>query len=256
VKRAALLVALLAAFGATNAEAELTQKGDLFIHFAGGIAPRALPRRSAAPISVHVEGTIRQIGGAAPPALRHIEIALNRAGQLETAGLATCSRSRIRGVSTAEAIRACGGALIGDGGYTVRTTLPAQTTTVSPGEILLFNGRDHGHPSILAKASQTEPVPVQGLFVFSIRHRPSGAYGYVIAANVPAGLSRNGYLKSIYLHLGRNYTFRGRPRSYLRAACAAPAGFRSALFPFAHASMSFDDGLTLSSTLTRSCRVR
>ncbi|HET9153693.1 MAG TPA: hypothetical protein VFN85_06230 [Solirubrobacterales bacterium] len=256
MKRAALLAVLLAAIAATDAEAELTQKGDLFVHFDGGIAPRALPRRAAAPISVHVEGTIRQIGGAAPPALSRIEVALNRAGRLETEGLPVCTRGRIRDAGPAEAIGACGPALIGSGGYTVRTTLPGQTVTVSPGEILLFNSRDHGRPSILAKASQSEPVPLRGLFVFSIRHRRRGAYGYVIAARVPPGISRDGYLKSIYLQLGRTYAFRGRRRSYLRAACAAPAGFRSALFPFAHASMSFADGRTLSSTLTRSCRVR
>lgn len=256
MKRAAVLAVLLAATGTTSAKAELTQRGDLFVRFSGGISPRALPRRLAAPISVHIEGTIRQIGAAAPPALSHIEVALNRAGNLETAGLATCSRDRIRDVSSAVAIRACGPALIGDGGYTVRTTLPSQTTTVSPGEILLFNSRDHGHPSILAKATQKEPVPLRGLFVFSIRHLRSGTYGYVIAADVPPGISRDGYLKSIYLHLGRTYAFRGRRHSYLSAACPAPAGFRSALFPFAHASMSFDDGRTLSSTLTRSCQVR
>jgi hypothetical protein len=256
VKRAALLAALVAALAATSARAELTQKGDLFVHFDGGISPRALPRHLAAPISVHIEGTVRQIGGASPPALRHIEVALNRAGRLETDGLAVCPSARLRGLSAAAAIRACGGALIGDGGYTVKTTLADQGSTVSPGEILLFNSRDHGQPSILAKASQSEPVPLQGLFVFSIRHRRRGAYGYVIAAKLPAGISRDGYLRSIYLHLGRDYSFRGRRRSYLRAACAAPAGFRAALFPFARASMSFEDGRTLSSTLTRSCRVR
>ena len=44
-------------------------------------------------------------------------------------------------------------------------------------------------------------------------------------------------------------------RSYLSAACDAPAGFPGASFPFAHASMTFADGRTLASTLTRSCRV-
>ena len=50
--------------------------------------------------------------------------------------------------------------------------------------------------------------------------------------------------------------YRGQRRSYLSATCDAPAGFPGATFPFAHASMTFADGRTLSSTLTRSCKVR
>lgn len=256
MKRAVLVGVLLTAIAAATAAAELTQKGDLFVRFSGGISPRALPRHSPAPISVRIEGRIRQIGGASPPALRHVEVALNRAGRLQSEGLAVCRASRIRGSSSAAAIKACGRALIGSGGYTALRTLPGQPDNLSAGEILLFNGRDHGRPTILAKASQTEPVPAQRLFVLHIHHRRRGTYGYVIEGEVPADLSRHGYLRSIYFNLGRTYTFRGRRRPYLRAACAAPAGFRSALFPFAHASLSFDDGRVLSSTLTRSCRVR
>lgn len=248
-----LLLLLLAC--ATPSQAALSQKGNLFIRFDGGISPNKLPRHSRAPISVRVEGTIRQIGGDSPPGLRHMEVAVNRAGRLETRGLPVCKQSRIRSATAAEALAACGASLVGSGGYTVRTTLPDQTDTVSPGEILLFNSRNHGHAMILAQASQTEPVPIERVFVFDIRHS-DGTYGTVVDADVPAGLSRHGYLKSIYLHLGRTYTYRGERRSYLSASCAAPAGFSQALFPFARAAMSFDDGRTLSSAISRTCRVR
>jgi hypothetical protein len=72
MKRASLalvvsLVALLSA-AVVPAHAELSQKGNLFIRFDGGISPNTLPRSVPAPISVRVEGTIRQIGGAEPPA--------------------------------------------------------------------------------------------------------------------------------------------------------------------------------------------
>lgn len=241
--------------GPAAAGAALTQKGDLFIRFDGGISPKTLPRHSPVPISVRVEGTIKQIGGEDPPALNHIEIALNRAGLLETTGLPVCKQNRIRGETTAEAIATCGPALVGTGGYTVRTSLPNQEPTVSPGEVLLFNGRDHGHAAILAHVFQTEPIPVGRVFVFKIKHG-HGAYGNVVSADVPAALSSHGYLRSIYLQLQRRYTYRGKQRSYLSASCNAPAGFSQALFPFAHASMSFDDGSVLSSTISRTCRAR
>jgi hypothetical protein len=249
----AVLLPLLVA--ATPAQAALSQEGNLFIRFDGGISPNALPRSARAPISVRLEGTIRQLGGDHPPGLRRMKVALNRAGQIEAKGLPVCRQDEIRSLSTVEALAACGSSLVGSGGYTVRTTLPNQDESVSPGEILLFNGRDRGHEAILAHAYQTEPVPVSRVFVFRITHR-GGTYGTVIDAEVPPGLSRHGYLKSIYLHLGRTYAYRGKRRSYLSASCAAPAGFSRALFPFVRASMSFDDGRTLSSTISRTCRVR
>jgi hypothetical protein len=42
----------------------------------------------------------------------------------------------------------------------------------------------------------------------------------------------------------------------MSAPCRAPRGVKEAAFKFAFASMLFDDGRTLSSTLTRTCRVR
>ena len=57
------------------------------------------------------------------------------------------------------------------------------------------------------------------------------------------------------MDLHRDFTYRGRPRSYLSAACPAPPGFPGAPFPFARAAITFADGPTLTSTLTRSCRV-
>ena len=68
VSRALAFIAALAlvATAATPAQAELSQKGNLFVRFDGGISPKALPRESRAPVGVHLEGTIRQIGGQHP----------------------------------------------------------------------------------------------------------------------------------------------------------------------------------------------
>ena len=113
----------------------------------------------------------------------------------------------------------------------------------------------HGRPAILGHLYQSFPAPITKIIVFSIR-RTGGAFGTVIAGTLPQSVNRNGYLRSIFLQLQRRYVFRGSPRAYLSARCAAPAGFPGALFPFARASMSFDDGRTLSSTLVRSCKVK
>lgn len=257
LKRVLVLLAALAALLTVTAlaEAELTASGNLFIRFDGGISPRSLPRSTLAPIAVRVEGTIRVPSGEDPPALRAIRVAVNREGHLRTRGLPICRRSQISTADPAEALGACGRGLVGSGGFRGTTAFKGQSAQdrVS-GQILLFNSLAHGHSAILAHVFQVEPVPTTRLLVFEIRRTP-GTFGTVLHANLPASLSQNGHLTSIFLQLHRHYTFHGQPRDYLSARCAAPVGFPGATFAFARTSMSFADGRTLSSTLTRSCRV-
>ena len=122
------------------------------------------------------------------------------------------------------------------------------------GRILAFNAIVEGHRAILAHVYGTDPVPTSRIVVFHIR-KAHGAYGTLLTGALPVSVNRYGYVKRISLSLHRNFTYRGRQRSYLSAACAAPPGFPGAVFPFARASMSFADGRTLASTLTRSCKV-
>jgi hypothetical protein len=137
----------------------------------------------------------------------------------------------------------------------VKSTIEGQPSTTINGEILLFNTRTDGHEAIFAHLYQAEPAPVTRLIVFHVR-RTRGAFRTILTGRLSPHLARNGYLKSIYLQLQRTYVVRGERRFYLSATCAAPKGVSVAAFSFAKASMSFEDGRTLSSTLTRSCRVR
>lgn len=253
--RLVLAVALLVAIGAATASGELVQRGNLFVRFDGGISPKALPRRTLAPIGVRIEGTVRVPKGQTPPSLRRITIALNRAGRLSARGLPACRKHRIEGATSTEALALCGTSLVGSGGIVARTTLPGQAPATVRAEVLLFNGTEDGRPVILGHVYQSKPTPLTRIVVFEVK-RSSGTFGTVIAGELPPSLNRNGYLRSIFLQLERRYPYRGHRRSYLSAACSAPAGFTRATFPFARASMTFSDGRTLSSTLVRSCLAR
>lgn len=240
---------------ASTAAAELVAKGDLFIRFEGGIAPTALPRHSLAPVAVRIGGRIRVPSRQDPPALRWIQVALNRNGHLQTRGLPTCRRGEIALASAAQALAACGPALVGGGGFTGRSTLEGQPPVTFPGQILLFNGRSGGRRVILAHVSQTTPVAIDRVVVFRIR-RSHGTFGTVLTGSLPPSINRNGYLTSIFLQLQRRYVYRGRRVAYLSADCPVPQGFTKATFPFARATVRFSDGRTLSATMTRTCTVR
>lgn len=257
LKRVAALAALTATFlfGAALASAELVERGDLFVKFQGGIAPTALPRDANAPISVRVDGTVRSLSGERPPALRFIAIAINRGGKIDTQGLPVCDRSLIEPASARQALAECGSALVGTGRYTGALSLPEQGAFPLQGRILAFNGIVDGQRAILAHVYGKDPVPNSRIIVFRIRSA-GGTFGTILTASLPARLNRYGYLKRIILNLRREFVYRGRARSYLSAACAAPPGFTTAIFPFVRVAMAFSDGRKLASTLIRTCRVR
>jgi hypothetical protein len=256
IRSAALLATVIGLLiVAAPAGAELTARGDLFVKFSGGIAPEALPRDSRAPIAVSIVGTVKTLSGERPPALRGISIAINEGGKIDSRGLPVCRRSLIEPSSSAEALERCGGALVGRGSYDADIAFPEQSAFPTQGRILAFNARLNGKQAILAHIYGEEPVPITRIIVFRI-HEREGTFGTILKGYLPATLNRWGYLKRISLSLHRDYTYQGQQRSYLSAACGAPPGFPGATFPFARASMSFADGRTLASTLTRSCTVR
>lgn len=237
------------------ARAELTERGDLFVRFSGGISPQTLPRTVRAPITVHIKGVVRTLSGERPPGLRKISIAINRGGRIDTEGLPSCPKDRIATVTTAEALRACRAALVGSGWYSAAVSLAEQTTFPLHGRVLAFNSVVGGKKMILAQVYGASPLPNSRIVTFHIR-QSKGRFGTVLTAHLPARLNPYGYLKKIELSLHRNFVYKGRPHSYLSAACSAPRGLSGGLFPFAHVSMAFADGRTLASTLIRSCHVR
>ena len=241
--------------GASLANAELVERGNLFVKFAGGISPTNLPRHANAPIRVRIDGTVRTLSGERPPALRWISIEINRGGRIDTRGLPICRRSEIEAATSARALATCGPALVGAGRYLAGVTFPEQDTFPLQGRILAFNTVIGGERAILAHVYGRKPFPNSRIFVFHIR-RTSGTFGTVLTAALPKALNRNGYLKRIVLNLRRDFVYRGRKHSYLSAACGAPAGTNLGVFPFVRVGMTFADGRKLASTLIRSCTVR
>ena len=147
-------------------------------------------------------------------------------------------------------------ALEEEGAYAAKASFPEQATFPAQGHILAFNGLSEGQPVILAHVYGASPAPSTGVITFYIRRPRKGGYGTVLNANLPTSLQGYGYLKRISLDLHRSFTYKGARRSYLSASCAAPAGFPGATFPFARASMRFEGGVTLASTIIRSCKVK
>jgi hypothetical protein len=239
---------------AIPAQAELTQKGDLIASFQGGITPNKLPRTGTAPVSVRVAGNIKTTHGLRLPQLRKITVAINRAGKLYDKGLPTCKIQTIQPATEAIAKQRCADSIVGDGHVTLVVRLPSQADYISRNNLLAFNGpRRHGNKLILAQIYSKNP-PGAIILTFTVK-KHAGTYGNVIETTLPAYAENWAYLTGFEMNLGRTYTYKGKKRSYVSAACAAPPGFPGAIFPFGRASYSFGNGEVLTTKIARSCKV-
>jgi hypothetical protein len=255
-KRATAVAAAAAILlAAPLAAAEVTQNGTLRVSFEGKIAPHRLPRASKAPVAVTLAGDIKTTDGTDPPQLRTIEMAINRNGKLDYKGLPRCNFHQIQPASTAEAKASCRRSLVGNGTFKAAVALPDQSPFPSNGKILAFNGNLHGKPVIYAHIYGTTPLPTSFVLPFEIE-QGKGNYATTLVAELPQVAAEWGFVQGVSLTLRRNFTYEGKRHSYLSAGCPAPKGFPGAVFSFAKASFGFEDGRTLSSTMTRSCGVR
>lgn len=240
---------------AAPAGAEVSQSGDLITSFRGGLAPKRLPRHAFAPVSVRVAGSFRTADRAPLPQLRRISVAINGAGRLDAAGLPTCRPEAIQPATEAAARRLCGGAIVGHGHVTVGVRIPNQAPFEVAGRLLAFNGPvEDGVKMILAQVYSRRPP---GAFVLPFKvHERRGLFGTVMTTTLPAAARGWAYLSHFDMRLHRTYRHGGASRSYVSAACGAPAGFPGAVFPFAKATYGFAGGRHVTTTVVRSCKVR
>jgi hypothetical protein len=251
-----LLIALLGLLGAGLAQAELSQDGNLRISFSGGFTPRSLPRDRLAPVTVDIKGAISTTDGSHPPALRRIEIELNRNGRLSTSGLPPCSAAQLQSTSSKTAIERCGPSLVGRGHFGADVEFPSVTPFPAAGPMLAFVGKKDGGPALLLHLYGTTPVRTTFVLALKISRHRQGRFGTVLSSRIPTLAGGVGSVTEIDLRIGRNYTYRGQRRSFISASCAAPAGFPGAVFSLARGRFYFVGGKRIDTTLARECRVR
>ena len=240
--------------GQPSARAEVIAGGGFRVRFAGSMTPAALPRAGLRPISVSVRGAVQKLSGPPPPALREFEVSINRHAHVSLQGLPSCPRRRIEGDSTAQALAACRGALVGSGHFSAHIDVPEAPFPAS-GRLLVFNARYRGHRVLLGHVYGRRPVPTALDMRFRLRREKRGPFGLVLAATMPDVGEEWGYVTGFDVTLGRRYLTRGHERSLLAASCPAPAGFPGAPFKLARGVFRLADGTTRTRVLTRVCHV-
>lgn len=248
--------AVVALAGCATAGATVVQEGNVRITVLSQVAPYRLPRVGTAPISVFLSGHVDAPHGGLPPQLESMKVEVNRAGLLQSRGLPVCRLRQIQPASTARALASCGDAVIGSGQFWAQIVLPDQGAYRTHGRLLVFNGRQHGRPALLAHIYTSNPFDNSFVVVFSIRHVKHGSFATELTASLPEALGTWGYVDRIKLTLKRKYRSGGRQLSYFNAGCPAPPGTRLAVYPLARATLAFANGQRLSADVEKRCGVK
>jgi len=249
-------MAALVVGGVTVVSAEVAQKGNLRVTVDGKLAPKKLPRRGTAPISVSVGGRITTTDRTLPPQLKTLRIELNRHGRLDYKGLPTCKFSRIQPGSSSRALSQCRSSLVGRGSFTANITLAGQEPYPTTGKLLVFNSRRGRKPVLYGHIYSAKPFATSFVIVFKIQRLGKGTYGTALNAPLPKAMDAWGRLTGLNMTLSRRYSAGGRRRSFISSGCPAPKGFTLASFPLARTSFAFTGGKRLTSTLSGTCKAR
>lgn len=252
-----LLLGLLVTLACTAspAAAEVEKIGDLTASFDAELSPSRLPRSELVPVAIRVSGDFRSDGGAEGlPQLQTISVAINRQGRLFDRGLSSCRAEWIQPAGEAEARRICGGAIVGSGHVGLLVRIPGQPRFEVKARLLVFKGPSRGKGKVILAQAYSNKPPNSLILPFRVSHRDA-LLGTVLSTSLPAKARRWAFLTHFDMRLHRSYMYGGSRRSYVSAACRAPAGFSKALFPLARATYGFGDGRVLRVGVNRVCRV-
>lgn len=244
-----LLCAAVPAFGVPN------RSGDLLVTFSGDLFPTELPRQRLAPVAVRVAGDVRSASGdpSRIQQLRSITVAINRQGRLFDRGLPVCDVDSIEAALQPGARAACGDAIVGSGHVRVQVRFGEQAPFIVKAKLLAFNGPRRGAQKLIYAQAYSRKPPGSFILTFRVTHR-RGRFGTVLSTALPKDARSWAFLTHFDMTLHRVYSYRGKKHSYVSASCRAPAGFHTAVFPFAEALYGFADGQSVVTSVAEICR--
>jgi len=224
--------------------------GPIVIEAEGGFSPTALPKHENAPITLHGGGSISTVSGALPPILKTLTIYFDRHGSVQTTGLEVCTSGKLAATDTAQARRACPGAIVGEGAGKAIIAFPESVPFSASSPLTIFNGpRKHGDPTVLAHGYLSVPLPTTYVVEIVIEKVHDGVYGYRTTGTIPPIAGGSGVPVSGHLRIGRTWTYKGHDYSYINARCET--GHLQAKGEF-----TFANGTFLTGEFFRPCTVR
>jgi hypothetical protein len=236
-----IVAAVVAAFAvAEYATATKVIFGNIEVVFDGGFSPNKLPKNKLTPITFKASGKIRTLDGKHLPALKEVVLDTDKNGAIDAKGVPVCPGGKLQATTTANALKACKPALVGEGTTVAEVEFPEQKPIDVTSKLLAFNGGvKGGTTTIFIHAYFSSPVNGAIVTTVKVSKEHKGRYGTKSVASIPKIAGGFGSVKEFRLAIGR--------RGYLLAKC--PDGHLNA-----QATAVFAEGTRVSGTVVRPCK--
>ncbi len=224
-----------------------TQVGNLIFEANGSFSPKALPKKTMAPIALTASGKIRMADGSHPPALKEALVETDKNGAINVKGYPTCTSGKLQSQDTKHAEAICKSSIIGKGKTGIEIAFPESKVVPVTSDLLVFNGGFSGGTTTLyIHAYITVPVPAAVVTTLKIKKINKGRYGIYTVASVPRIAGGNGSVTSFDLKIDKKFNYKGKKVSVLTAKC--PDGKLQA-----KATAVFSDGTRATAEFVRTC---
>ena len=217
----ALLALTLAGIAAAAKDKPVTAKvGELEFTANGGFSPKALPKKTLAPIALNASGAIKMADGSHPPALKEVLIETDKNGTVDVEGFPFCTSGKLQSQDTEHARAICKSSIIGEGKTEVEIAFPESKSVPVTSDLLVFNGGAKGGvTTFFVHAYITVPVPAAIVTTVKIKKVKNGRYGLRSVASVPKIAGGSGSVKSFSLKIDKKYAYKGKKHSILNLKC-------------------------------------
>jgi hypothetical protein len=240
----AAAVAVMAAV-ASSAFGITIKAGNIEATFDGKISPTAFPKKEKAPVALTLEGKLKTTDGSHISPAKTISLDFDKAGELVTKGLPSCSASQIESTLTAQAKSTCGDALVGTGTVHAEIAFPEQQPFGASGPLLIFNASKGNKQALLLHVYAKVPAPTTFVVPVKIK-KIHGKYGTNAVIAVPTITSGQGSVTSFKAKIDKKFTVKGKKESLLKVSC--PTGSL-----FVHGDFAFADGTKMNGTFSKPC---
>ena len=224
--KALFAAALLIALGAV-ATAEALSKAtikdvpnNIEATFEGGASPKALPKKGTAPVTLTLNGSMASLDGSHLRALNTVSLDFDKAGEINTTGLAQCSVAKLESTTTKNAEQKCRSAIVGKGEVTADVVLPEQAPLHAKGPLVVFNGKSGGaHKELILHVYARVPAPTTFVVPVKIKKEHKGKYGTNAFIKVPTIVHGGGSVTSFKAKISKTWHLKGKKQSLLNAGC-------------------------------------
>jgi hypothetical protein len=238
-------LAALAAMAVASASGITIKGGKIEATFEGSISPTKFPRHEKAGLTLQLKGSLKTTDGSHLPAAKTISLDFDKAGELFTKGLPSCTAGQLQSTVTTQAKKVCGDALVGTGTVTADIALPEQAPFGASGPLLIFNASKGNKQALLLHVYAHVPAPTTFVVPVAIS-KEHGKYGTNAFIKVPSIVNGSGSVTSFKAKIGKKWTYKGKKVSLLNASCPTGSLFVNGEFTFA-------DGTKMQGTFSKPC---